>query len=392
MPRVNRTAAARRQQYARANAKAIQVLLRNFQALQHRGCQTSKLGHALNVALSHNQPTLTKQNIPPPAPPPIDLPDTPNELYDPAIIAYGSLAPFTGRSFSLNPDAPAFVPAAASPFALLEVQCPKCGMIQGAEQDVCEWCFGLADVIVSSCTNCNDEISGTTSLQKSSSVFSMCLDVLLNQSWLHLAKAFIGLRVVIYCLVLQLADGIMALFTWKPGNILWNFATQLIGYIALLFDTCSPWNLAYKLVGKRKLYDIRNCYYRRRRLLKQQLGPWNVRRKIGTLIAIEAAILCKIFGLNLHKLFGAVLTLVKLMGTAFVSQPLMLGTVFAVGCLHWRSLNIPSNSSGQQEAVDGDTTDTPNGQHGNAAEHDDKYKTAFGWVSKNEYKKKMGRK
>jgi len=106
--------------------------------------------------------------------------------------------------------------------------------------------------------------------------------------------------------------------------------------MALLFDICSPRNLAYKLVGKRKLYDIRNCYYRRRRLLKQQFGPLNVRRKIGTLIAIEAAILCKIFGFNLHKLFWAVLTLVKLMGTAFVSQPLMLGTVFAVGCLHWR--------------------------------------------------------
>ena len=74
MPRVNRTAAARRQQYARANAKVTQVLLRNFQALQHRGCQTSKLGHALIAALSHNE----------------ELAFTPSD--DPAVISWATAA------------------------------------------------------------------------------------------------------------------------------------------------------------------------------------------------------------------------------------------------------------------------------------------------------------
>jgi len=84
MPRANRPAAARRQQYARANAKVTQVLLNNFHALQHRGCQPSKLGHALSVALHDAQ---EKVSVPTTAPPQLQT------------------VPMT-----LNADAPVFTP------------------------------------------------------------------------------------------------------------------------------------------------------------------------------------------------------------------------------------------------------------------------------------------
>lgn len=49
--RPNRSAASRRQQYARAHARVIQTLLRDFAALQHRGCQPTALGQALVTIL-----------------------------------------------------------------------------------------------------------------------------------------------------------------------------------------------------------------------------------------------------------------------------------------------------------------------------------------------------
>ena len=49
--RPNRPAAARRQQYERAHAKSVQVLLRSFQALRHRGCQPTRFGKALRALL-----------------------------------------------------------------------------------------------------------------------------------------------------------------------------------------------------------------------------------------------------------------------------------------------------------------------------------------------------
>ena len=49
--RPDRTAASRREQYKRAEARCIQSIMRKFQALQHRGCQASKLGAALQQAL-----------------------------------------------------------------------------------------------------------------------------------------------------------------------------------------------------------------------------------------------------------------------------------------------------------------------------------------------------
>ena len=47
-----RCAQARRQQYQRARARAVQCLLRDFSALQHRGCQPTALGQALVTALA----------------------------------------------------------------------------------------------------------------------------------------------------------------------------------------------------------------------------------------------------------------------------------------------------------------------------------------------------
>ena len=49
--RPNRTAAARRQQYARAKARTVQSMLRCFQSLEHRGCDRTKLGAAMYAAL-----------------------------------------------------------------------------------------------------------------------------------------------------------------------------------------------------------------------------------------------------------------------------------------------------------------------------------------------------
>lgn len=49
--RPNRSAKARREQYRRAEARCVQAILRNMQALHHRGTQHSKLGHALCLAL-----------------------------------------------------------------------------------------------------------------------------------------------------------------------------------------------------------------------------------------------------------------------------------------------------------------------------------------------------
>lgn len=49
--RPNRSARARRAQYSRAEARRVQALLRNFRALQHRGCQATKLRLALSQVL-----------------------------------------------------------------------------------------------------------------------------------------------------------------------------------------------------------------------------------------------------------------------------------------------------------------------------------------------------
>ena len=138
MPRVNRTAAARQQQYARANAKVTQLLLRNFQALQHRGCQTSKLGHALIVALSLNkdhEAISIKHAIQ-------ELAFTPSD--DPAVISWATANATAALDYprfedskltkrTLNPDAPIFTPFSGKAQLLTdEVQCESCGMIFAA--------------------------------------------------------------------------------------------------------------------------------------------------------------------------------------------------------------------------------------------------------------------
>eukprot|EP00969_Alexandrium_andersonii_P084175 3713789-Alexandrium_andersonii.AAC.1 len=52
MPRrPNRSAAERRQQYRRAEARALGLLLRQFEALDHRGARPTRLGAALHAAL-----------------------------------------------------------------------------------------------------------------------------------------------------------------------------------------------------------------------------------------------------------------------------------------------------------------------------------------------------
>ena len=55
--RPNRSAAARRDQYRRAEGRRIQDLLRAFEALaKHRGCATSRLGVAMHRLLSEDIP------------------------------------------------------------------------------------------------------------------------------------------------------------------------------------------------------------------------------------------------------------------------------------------------------------------------------------------------
>jgi len=49
--RPNRPAAARTPQYRRAQARSLQVLLRSFKSLDHKGCQRSQIGAALYEAL-----------------------------------------------------------------------------------------------------------------------------------------------------------------------------------------------------------------------------------------------------------------------------------------------------------------------------------------------------
>ena len=53
--RPNRPAAQRREQYERAHAKVAQTLIKGLTALNHRGCQRTKLGDALLVLLSTKQ-------------------------------------------------------------------------------------------------------------------------------------------------------------------------------------------------------------------------------------------------------------------------------------------------------------------------------------------------
>lgn len=62
--RHKRTAAQRRQQYARAHARSVQNLLRSFAALQHRGNQVSQLGQALQAALQVSVPHNTTTRNP----------------------------------------------------------------------------------------------------------------------------------------------------------------------------------------------------------------------------------------------------------------------------------------------------------------------------------------
>ena len=50
--RPNRSARERKEQYGRAQAKAVQLLLRNSCCLQHRGCQRTKLGEVLHHSLA----------------------------------------------------------------------------------------------------------------------------------------------------------------------------------------------------------------------------------------------------------------------------------------------------------------------------------------------------
>ena len=54
--RPNRSAAARRDQYDRAHARVAQTLIKSFVALDHRGCRRTKLGNALLLLLSTQQP------------------------------------------------------------------------------------------------------------------------------------------------------------------------------------------------------------------------------------------------------------------------------------------------------------------------------------------------
>ena len=55
-PRPRRTAAERRAQAGRAQARAAQALLRSFRDLGHRGCRPTKLGTALAEALGASAP------------------------------------------------------------------------------------------------------------------------------------------------------------------------------------------------------------------------------------------------------------------------------------------------------------------------------------------------
>eukprot|EP00931_Biecheleriopsis_adriatica_P028301 TRINITY_DN16892_c2_g1_i1.p1 TRINITY_DN16892_c2_g1~~TRINITY_DN16892_c2_g1_i1.p1 ORF type:complete len:427 (-),score=95.42 TRINITY_DN16892_c2_g1_i1:196-1476(-) len=52
MMRPPRSAAQRREQYRRAQARVVQHMLRDFAALRHRGCRSTLLGRALEQALS----------------------------------------------------------------------------------------------------------------------------------------------------------------------------------------------------------------------------------------------------------------------------------------------------------------------------------------------------
>ena len=54
--RQNRSAAGRREQYDRAHARVAQTLIKGFMALDHRGCKRTKLGDALLLLLSTQQP------------------------------------------------------------------------------------------------------------------------------------------------------------------------------------------------------------------------------------------------------------------------------------------------------------------------------------------------
>lgn len=50
--RTNRSARQRKEQYGRAHARAVQLLLRNSCCLEHRGCQHTKLGEVLHHSLA----------------------------------------------------------------------------------------------------------------------------------------------------------------------------------------------------------------------------------------------------------------------------------------------------------------------------------------------------
>ena len=65
--RPNRSARERREQHMRAEARAVQRLLRAFGAMGHRGCQLSQMGNALQTALLRQQPP---------------VPDAPDEVID----------------------------------------------------------------------------------------------------------------------------------------------------------------------------------------------------------------------------------------------------------------------------------------------------------------------
>ena len=264
------------------------------------------------------------------------------------------------------------VPAAASPFALLEVQCHKCGMIQGAEQDVCEWCCNLADTIVSNCANCNDEISGNTGRESDlldpgvvvdapgdyigymsklshfvETIFVSLFYVLgraIESFLATLGKGFYWIQGgdILSCiatfssyfpastwaskckctwhcscgLLWSFADCIMVIFTWNPGNILWNFAIQLI--------------------GKRKLYNWRNQYSRWKRDLNLKMGPWLWRTQLLFLVTIEAYIFGTMLGINFKDTFRAMaivskLTLMGLCNQTWFIFLMVISSIAALG-------------------------------------------------------------
>jgi hypothetical protein len=75
--RRSRAGDGRPSQRRRSEARTIQRLLAAFQALQHRGCQTSKLGHALVEALRKEEDSAagpSEESDTPDAPSPAEVP------------------------------------------------------------------------------------------------------------------------------------------------------------------------------------------------------------------------------------------------------------------------------------------------------------------------------